>query len=508
MSAQQTGRDEPRAAQPRADQTGADAHPAPDPRRWLALVVIAVAQLMVALDATVVNIALPSAQRSLGFDDGDRQWVITAYTLAFAGLLLLGGRVADRLGRRRAFLTGLTGFALASALAGAAPSFEVLVAGRAVQGAFAALLAPTALSLVTVTFTEPAERAKAFGVYGAVASTGGAAGLLVGGALTEYADWRWCLFVNVAVALGAGIAGRAVLPKVPSFARQRIDLVAGVLATGGLAAIVFGCSRAVAYGWTSARVVVPLVVGLLALVAFAIRQARSSTPLLPLHIVTDRARAGAYLSVAAAVIGSFGLFLMLTYFFQVVLGYSPLQAGLAFLPLTVAVSTSAYVVASRVMPYVAARTLIVPGLLIAATGLALLTRLDPTSGYFSLILPAQVLLGAGMGCIFTPAINVATSGVDYRDAGVAAAVANTSMQVGGSLGTAVLNTIAVSATSTYLAHHTAASAQVAALVHGYAAATTAAALLLALVAVVAGLLMTSRSSDDKDDDDTTHRETS
>jgi EmrB/QacA subfamily drug resistance transporter len=461
-------------------------------RRWLAVVVIAVAQLMVALDATIVNIALPSAQHSIGFDDGDRQWVVTAYTLSFAGLLLLGGRIADNLGRRRAFLTGLVGFAASSALAGTATTFAVLVAGRALQGAFAAVLAPTALSLVAVTFTEARERAKAFGVYGAVASSGGAAGLLLGGALTEYLQWRWCLYVNVVIAVGAFVAGRAVLPDPPAFGRASIDVVAGVLSTGGLAAIVFGCSQAVPHGWSSINVLIPLGIGVAALAAFVGRQMRSSSPLLPLHIVTHRSRAGVYLVVATAVVGTFGTFLMLTYHFQVVLHYTPLRAGLAFLPLTVAVSASAYGLGSRLLPRVAPRLVIAPGLLVAASGLALLTRLQPSSGYLTLILPAQLLLGAGLGCVFTPAISVATSDVEPRDAGVAAAVANTAMQVGSSIGTAVLNTIAITATGTYLASHArTADSTVHGLVHGYATATTYAAVLLVAVAVLALLVIDS-----------------
>jgi EmrB/QacA subfamily drug resistance transporter len=322
-------------------------------RRWLALVVIAVAALMVALDATIVNIALPSAQRALGFDDGDRQWVVTAYTLTFAGLLLLGGRVADRLGGRRAFLIGLVGFAVASALAGTATGFGVLVAGRALQGAFAALLAPTALSMVVATFAEPVERARAFGVYGAVASSGGALGLLLGGALTQYLDWRWCLYVNVAIAGGALVAGRVVLPSAPARAPAAIDVISSVLITAGLAAVVFGCSQAVPHGWVSSRVVVPLLGGIVAIGVFLLRQARSRSPLLPLRVLADRSRAGAYLALAAAVVGSFGMFLMLTYHFQVVLQWSPVRAGVAFLPLTVAAAASAYGLGSRLLPRVA-----------------------------------------------------------------------------------------------------------------------------------------------------------
>jgi EmrB/QacA subfamily drug resistance transporter len=451
--------------------------------RWLALVVIAVAQLMVALDATIVNIALPSAQAALDFGDGERQWVVTAYTCAVAGLLLLGGRIADRVGRRRAFLVGLTGFAVASALAGVAPSLGWLIAGRAAQGAFAAVLTPTALSLIAVTFTDVRERAKAFGVYGAVASSGAAVGLLLGGVLTEYAGWRWCLFVNVVVAALAFLAGRAVLPADNGYPQSRVDIVSGALVTSGLAAIVLGCAQAAAHGWGSAAVMVPAGLGV---AVFLVRQARSAQPLLPLWVLADRSRAGAYLAVAVSVVGSFGMFLMLTYHFQVVLQWSPVRAGLAFLPLSVAVSASAYGLGSKLLPRVAPVALIVPGLVIAAAGLGLLSTLTPSSGYLATILPAEVLLGLGMGLVFTPAISVATSDVEPRYAGVAAATANTAMQVGGSLGTAVLNSVAVAATSSYVAENGPSSA---ALVHGFSTATTCSALALAATAAVTVVLI-------------------
>jgi EmrB/QacA subfamily drug resistance transporter len=459
-------------------------------RRWSALVVVAVAQLMVALDATIVTIALPTAQRALGFGDSDRQWVVTAYTVTFAGLLLVGGRVADRLGRRRAFLLALTGFAASSALAGAAPGFAVLIAGRALQGAFAAVLAPTALSLIAVTFPAPRERARAFGVYGAVASSGGAAGLLLGGVLSEYADWRWCLWVNVLVCAGALVAGRAVLAAAPAGSGSRPDLLSAVLATGGLAAVVLGCREAADHGWTAPAVWAPIALGLGALAVFFVRQGRSDAPLLPPALLADRARAGAYAATAAAVVGSYGLFLLLTFDLQVVRAWSPLQAGLGFLPLTLSVAASAYGFGSRLLPRVPARTLIVPGLLVAAAGLALLTRLTPGSSYLGLILPAEVLLGLGLGCVFTPAISVATSRVDPRQAGVAAALANTAMQVGGSVGTAVLNTVAVTATAS-----AAAATAGAALVHGYAVALSVAAALLAAVAVLVLVLLRPPAAD-------------
>jgi EmrB/QacA subfamily drug resistance transporter len=473
-----------------ASPTATRPTPSSDDRdtRWLALVVIAVAQLMVALDATIVNIALPSAQAALGFGDADRTWVVTAYTSMFAGLLLLGGRVADRFGRRRAFLGGLIGFAAASALAGLAPSFGVLVAGRALQGAFAAVLTPTALSLVATTFTDGRERAKAFGVYGAVASSGAAVGLLLGGVLTEYTGWRWCLFVNVLVALGAWFAGRAFLPRDDGHPQARLDIISGVLVTAGLAAIVLGASQAAAHGWGSAPVLAPVGLGVALVVAFLIRQRRVQSPLLPLWVLADRSRAGAYLAVAVAVVGSFGMFLMLTYHFQVVLGWSPVQAGLAFLPLSLAVSASAYGLGSRLLPTVAPRLLIAAGLVPAAAGLGLLTMLSPTSGYAAIILPAELLLGLGMGLVFTPAISVATSGVDPRHAGVAAATANTATQVGGSVGTAILNSVAVAATASYAAAHPAGDPRTA-LVHGYATATGWSAIVAAATAILVVILI-------------------
>ncbi len=451
--------------------------------RWLALVVIAVAQLMVALDATIVNISLPTAQAALGFGDADRTWVVTAYTCTFAGLLLLGGRVADRFGRRRAFLGGLLGFATASALAGLAPTYGVLITGRALQGAFAAVLAPTALSLVATTF-QGRERAKAFGVYGAVASSGAAVGLLLGGVLTEYAGWRWCLFVNVAIAGAAALAGRAFLPADDGHPDARTDIGSGLLVTSGLAAVVLGCSQAAAHGWSSANVLAPLAVGVLLVTAFLVRQRRSAAPMLPLWVLADRSRAGAYLAVAISVVGSFGMFLMLTYHFQVVLGWSPVHSGLAFLPLSLTVSASAFGLGSRLLPLVAPRYLIAGGIVPAAAGLALLTTLTPGSSYLAVILPAELLLGLGSGLIFTPAISVATSEVEPRYAGVAAATANTAMQVGSSVGTAVLNSVAVAATAAY-----AGTDPRAALVHGYATATGWSAAALGVTAVLVLVLV-------------------
>ncbi|WP_432970440.1 MFS transporter [Dactylosporangium sp. CA-233914] len=460
--------------------------------RWLGLGVIAAAQLMTALDATIVNIALPSAQSDLAFGDAQRQWVVTAYTVCFAGLLLLGGRVADVLGRRRAFQIGLVGFALASLVAGLAPTLPVLVAGRALQGAFAALIAPTALSLLAVTFTEQRERARAFAVYGAVASSGAGAGLLLGGVLTEYLDWRWCLFVNVLIAAIVLAVGRSVLPDPPRFGSARIDAMSAGLATGGLAALVFGCNQAARHGWTSALVLGWLAAGVCALAGFGLRQWRMASPLLPLRLLTDRNRAGAYVAAATAVVGAFGMFLLLTYHLQVVLGYSPARAGLAVLPMTLANSLSGYQLGNRLMLRVAPRILIAGGLLIAASGLAVMTQLTPHSGYFTIVLPAEVLIGAGMGALFPPAFQLAIRGVTPRDAGVASAVINAAAQVGGSIGTAAINALAVSSTAAYLATHAPSpSRQVAALVHGYVYATAWSTALLTVMAVLVFVLVTS-----------------
>ncbi len=433
--------------------------------RWRALGVIAVAQLLTALDATIVNIALPTAQQDLGFGDGQRQWVITAYTLTFAGLLLIGGRIADRVGRRTALLSGLGGFAVASAIAGVAPTFEVLVAGRALQGAFAALLAPTALSSIAVMFTDHRERGRAFAVYGAVASSGAIIGLVVGGALTELVSWRWCLLVNVLFALAALVAGTRLLPRSEPHPDTPLPFASAGLATAGLASLVYAASRAADHGWTSAGVWAPAVTGLVLLAGFAFRQSRSAAPMLPLFLLGDRRRVVAYVAIAGGVVASFGLSLMLTYYFQAVLGWSPLRTGLAFLPLSVAVSLSGYAVSGVLARTVSARWLVSGGVAFGAAALGILSTLSLGSGYLTTVLPAMVLLGLGMGGVFTPAIQLVTSGVSPRDAGVAAALANVAMQVGSSLGVAVLNSIAVSATRDY----TGSPDPRAALVHGYAA---------------------------------------
>ncbi len=347
-----------------------------NPRRWTALIFICLAQLMVVLDVTIVNIALPSAQQDLGASDASRQWVITAYTLAFGSLLLLGGRIADYTGRKRAFLVGLAGFALASALGGAATTFGMLLGARALQGAFGALLAPAALSLLAVNFTDPDERAKAFGIFGAIAAGGGAVGLLLGGLLTEYLDWRWCLYVNVAFAIVAGIGAQLLVRDSRSSGRARFDIPGVVLVTSAVLAVVYGCSEAESHGWSSTEVVGLLVLGAVLLVGFVIVESRVAQPLLPLRVVLDRTRGSAYIAVGLSMIGMFGMFLFFTYQMQIVMHYSPVLTGVAFLPMTGAILVSAGGIASRLIAKVPPRALMVPGLLIAAAGLFWASHLE------------------------------------------------------------------------------------------------------------------------------------
>jgi MFS family permease len=381
---------------------------------------------------------------------------------------------------------------VASALGGSAPSFGLLLAARALQGAFAALLAPAALALLAVTFTEPRERARAFAVYGSIAGSGAAIGLLLGGVLTEYANWRWCLYVNVPIALLAAAGGWRVLARTRGASPQRFDILGMVLATGGLVALVYACTLAVTAGWESSTVIGLLVGSGLVLSLFVVREARAAAPLLPLRIVLDRNRGGAYLAVALAIAGMFGAFLFLTYYLQVVLRYSPVQAGVAFLPLTLASQAGSWGIASALMPRVPARVIMAPGALVAAAGMLILTQIQVNSGYLTHVLPAEILLGIGIACVMVPAFSIGTLGVDPRQAGVAAATVNTASQVGGSLGTALLNTIAASATAAYLAGHHPSSGVIAqGLVHGYSVATGWAAGMLAMGAVLTALMISA-----------------
>ncbi|MFE7530029.1 MFS transporter [Kitasatospora sp. NPDC057542] len=465
-------------------------------RRWWVLAVIATAQLMIVLDTTIVNIALPSAQRDLGISDADRQWVITAYTLAFGGLLLLGGRLGDLFGRERVFTVGLLGFALASSLGGAAVGPAMLFGARALQGAFGALLAPSALGLLSTTFSDPRERSTAFGVFGAIAGGGSAIGFIAGGLLTEYLDWRWCLFVNVPIAAVTAVAAFGVLKRdrIEKDRRMRLDLPGVLLGCGGLLAIVHGTSEAVARGWGDGLVLGSLVLGVALLAVFVLVERRTAHPLLPVHIVADRNRGGGALSVGLTMIGMFGLFLFLTYYLQAIKHFSPVVSGLSFLPMTAAIVLSSTGFAARMMTRVPSRNLIGPGLLLAAGGMAWLTRMRVDSPWAALVLPAELLIGVGMGLVFMPAMSLATLGVAPNEAGAASATINSAQQVGGSVGTALLNTVAASATASFLATRVASDPAVQAqgAVHGYVAATRVAMGVLLLAALVAVLTIDHR----------------
>jgi EmrB/QacA subfamily drug resistance transporter len=465
-------------------------------RRWWILAVLGIAQLMVVLDATVVNIALPSAQKALHFSNDSRQWIITAYALSFGSLLLLGGRIGDLFGRKRTFVGGAIGFAVASAFGGAAQSFDVLVAARALQGVFAALLAPAALSLLTTTFTDPDERGKAFAVWGAIGGGAGALGLLLGGVLTQSLSWRWTLFVNLGFAVPAALGAFALLQSKSNGVKPRIDVPGTLTATGGLFALVYGLAQAQTHGWRAATTVGFLAAGVLLLAVFVAIQARSEHPLLPLSIVLEGNRGGSLLALGVLGAGMFGVFLFLTYYLQQTLGYSPLKTGLAFLPMTGALVITSGVASTRVLPRTGPRPLFAVGMALAAVGLALLAQLGLHATYATQVLPGLILVGAGLGLVFPPATNIATLGVNAADAGVASALVNTAPQVGGSIGTALLSTLAASATSSYLGG-TQASADLVtrAAVHGYTIAFWWSAGIFAAGALITGLLVRGKLRD-------------
>jgi EmrB/QacA subfamily drug resistance transporter len=462
-------------------------------RRWATLALLGVAQLMVVLDATIVNIALPSAQESLHFSNDSRQWIITAYALAFGSLLLLGGKLGDLFGRKWTFVAGLIGFSVASAFGGLAQSFGMLVAARALQGAFGALLAPSALSLLTVTFAGTPDRAKAFGIFGAIAGGGASVGLILGGFLTEVLSWRWCLYVNLVIAVPAVFFALRLLFNEAHPQRPRIDIPGVLVGSAGLFALVYGFSSAETSSWTATATVASLAAGVVLLVAFVAIERRTPDPLLPLHIVLDRARGGAYASIALAGSGIFGVFLFLTYYMQQNLGFSPLTTGLAFLPMTAMIVLTATTVQTRLLHRTGAKPLVVTGMALGVVAMILFTRLVPAGNYATHVLPGLLVIGLGMGCIFAPCFATATLGVHRTEAGIASAMVNTSQQVGGSLGTALLSTLFASAAASYASSHVGeAGLADASSIHGYvtafwwAAGIFAVGLLVALVVLPSG----------------------
>jgi EmrB/QacA subfamily drug resistance transporter len=467
-------------------------HPtAPADRRWMILVVVAIAQLMVVLDSTIVNIALPSAQHALKFANSDRQWVVTAYALAFGSLLLVGGRLGDMYSRKWVFITGLIGFAVASAIGGAAVSFDMLVAARALQGAFGAILAPSALGTLVSTFRDPRGRTRAFAVFGSVAVAGAAVGLILGGLLTQYLSWRYTLFVNLLFAAITVAGALAYIRSSRPVTPLRMDWPGAVLACTGLFLIVFGFSRAETVGWTAPLTLGSLILGAVLLTAFVVVEQRSGHPLLPLRVILDRTRGGSYVAVGITGIALFSIFLFLTYYMQQVKGDSPLSTGLLFLPLVAGILVASTLYSA--LPQVGPRPLIAAGMLLGAGGAAYLAQLTVTSSYLGGVLPALLIMGLGFGLIFAAAVNTATAGVPREDSGVASALVNTMQQVGGSIGISILSTIAASATTSYLiAHHTGPRAPAIAATHGYALAFTISAALLGLGAILAILMLPSR----------------
>ena len=460
-------------------------------RRWLALAVIGVAQLMIILDAAIVNIALPHAQIALHISDANRQWAVTAYTLTFGGLLLLGGRVADYFGRKRTFLVGLFGFAGASALGGFAQSAGWLFGARAIQGAFAAVLAPAVLSLITTTFTEAHERAKAFAVYGAISGTGAAIGLIAGGALTEFLSWRWTLLVNTPVAIVVAVASMPLLKESKAEGDRHYDVPGALVATGGLATLVYGFTEASLHSWTAPLTLTLISVAVVLLAGFVWWETRAANPMLPLRIVLDRNRGGSYLAFFLATMTMFAVFLFLTYYFQGVLHYSALKAGVAFLPFPLGVITSS-TIASRTLPRFGPRVLAAAGFSLAVLGLLWLTQLPADSAYGTHVVPSMLLISLGMGHVFVPLSSTALLGVPNHDAGAASALVNTMQQVGGSLGVAFLNTIATNATTSYAKAH--GGLTNAATVHGFTSAFAVGVGIMALAAIVVVSLIRPNNS--------------
>jgi len=490
MSATTDEPSKPEATTPPSTGDGPTDQEANHARRWWILAVLGIAQLMVILDNTIVNIALPTAQHDLGFTNADRQWVVTGYSLAFGSLLLLGGRIGDIIGRKRTLLIGLVGFAGASALGGASVNFAMLVTARTVQGAFGALLAPSVLALLTTTFTAPAERGKAFAIYGGIAGAGGAIGLLLGGVLTSYASWRWTLFVNLLFAAVAAVGALLWLKNDKAADRDPVDVPGVVLVTGGLFSLVFGLSHAETTAWSNPYTIGFLVLGVVLLGAFALLETRTRFPLLPPRVVLSRTRGGSVLAMLFASIGIFGVFLFLTYYLQETLGFSPVKTGVAFLPMVLALATMAQISNRVLLPKFGPKLIVPIGLLLNAAGLYRLHEVGLHSAYVTHVLPYLIVMGFGFGLSLAPAFSTGTLGLRPHDAGVGSATLNTAQQVGGSIGTALLNTLAAGAATAYLVGRAATPENLrAAALHSYTTAFLWSSVIFVFGAVVAGLVL-------------------
>ena len=444
----------------------------------LALVVISAAQLMIILDATIVNVALPTIHKSLHFSTGNLEWLITAYSLTFGGLLLFGGRTGDLFGKRRMFMFGIALFTISSLLGGLATNDVWLIVTRGFQGVGAAIASPTALSLIATNFSEGPERNRAMGVYAAMSGGGGAVGLLLGGILTDLVSWRWIFFVNVPIgALVLFLAPRALNES--DTTSGRLDMPGAVTATGGMLSLVYGVSNAADHSWSSLGTVVPLALAVVLLASFGLIETRTARPLMPLHIFANRNRSGAYAMMLCIGTAVFSMFFFLTQFLQNILGWSPIKTGVGFLPMTAGIVIAA-TISSRLVGRIGIRLPLLIGPAGAVVGLTLLTRLKVTSGYVDLIGPL-VIIALGMGLAFVPLTLTAVSGVKPHETGLASALLNTAQQVGGALGLAILATIAIDATKNQLAGvagphgHVSATASAIATTHGYTSAFTVAA---------------------------------
>ncbi len=439
-----------------------------DPDRWRTLFIVGISQLMLVLDSSIMNIALPHAKQALKISDANQQWVVTAYTLAFGSLLLFGGRVGDFVGRKKVLIYSLIGFAGASAFGGFAVNQGELFAARALQGVFGAALAPAALAIISVTFTEPKERAKAFGVMGAISAGGAAIGLIVGGVLTQYFSWRWCLGVNLPIAIFAALLAVKYVHESRAEGDRTYDIPGVVTATAGLFSLVYGFSRAASHGWSNSFTLTLFGLAIVFLVTFVVIEVKAPNPMMPLRVVTERNRGGSYLGSMFVGAGLFSMFLFLGLYLQVVLGYSPLKSGFAFLPFTLGVIVFAGV-ASQLLPKIGPKPLMIPGLFFAGIGMVLLARITPETSYATHVLPSLFIISSGMALVFIPISTTSLHNVGGHDAGVASALINTSQQIGGSLGTALLNTVAATAATSYVKSHASLGekVQVYAMTHGF-----------------------------------------
>jgi EmrB/QacA subfamily drug resistance transporter len=462
--------------------------------RWVTLVLVCLAQFMVILDATIVNIALPTIQTELDFSQADLQWVVNSYTLLFGGFLLLGGRAADIVGRKRIFIAGTIVFSVASLLNGLATSSGMLIAFRALQGLGGALVSPAALSIITTTFPEGPERTKALGVWSAIAAGGGAVGLLLGGILTETLSWEWIFFVNVPIGAAAALLSARLITESKAERAGSFDVIGAVLVTAGLMVLVYAIVKAESFGWGSSRTLLLAALGVALLAVFVLVESRIDGPLVRLSIFKVRSLAVANVTLLLVAGGLFALFFFATLYVQQILGFTPIEAGLAFLPVTVGIGAGAGT-AQVLVKRIGVRANAILGMLVAAAGLFLLSRVPVDGSYVSDLLPGLLLMSFGMGNTFVPITLIATTNVDEHDAGLASGLFNTSQQVGGALGLAVLSTLAADKTVSYLqglGHQPGPQDKAAGLVEGFQVAFTSAAILVTVGAILLALLLRGR----------------